>query len=123
MRCWRWRGATIASLVGYALLCSASPLGCDDGEKDGDSTDNGSDTETANQLVPCEELEFASPTTYLVNGGKVSHWNQPGYVDSNGDGRIGEDERVEVEIDMIDICNDAREAGKKTLVLLFGTDN
>ena len=114
------KNSTILLFFGFLLSQNmVSCTGDDDGGTDSDDTDTGSETGTGTEEPGCEDIEWGEETTYLVNGGTVANWQQTAFFDADDSGMIDKEERVDVDINFMGIC----EREKESLVVLIATDN
>ena len=94
-------------LIGLATACGDD----DDSGGGGDTdTDTDADTDTDTDADECEEVEWGSG---LKIGEAVSNWSQSGYIDSDLDGVV-EQEEVEFDLELIH-CT-----GKEAMVIIYG---
>lgn len=105
---------SLAILAAAVVVSGVLALACDGdsgGEPDAGGVDAGGPT--------CEEIPWSPETHYLVNGGTVARWQQTAFVDADGDGEIGDEEWIDVDVDFLELC----ESGKQSLVLIIATPN
>ena len=115
-----WQLATgLAPCTVIALACHhVGPLEdfeppADEGDVDSDTVDHvdtDTDADTGADTGDCTDIEWGSG---LKIGEAVSNWVQTGYIDSNLDGVV-EQEEVEFDLDLI------RCTGKESMVIVYG---
>jgi len=103
----RWQ---LAALVSLGLLVALAPACDDDDDGAGGDSDTDTDTDTDTDADQCEDIEWGSG---LKVGEAVSNWVQSGYIDSDLDGVV-EQEEVEFDLDLI------RCTGKESMVIVYG---
>ena len=106
----------------FLMLFAVCFSGCADEDSGSGDTDTDTDSDTDGDTdtgTGCEDMEWGNPDYYLVNGGTVARWQQTAWVDANDNGQIDDDEKVDAEIDFLELC----ESEKTSLVLLLATDD
>jgi hypothetical protein len=99
----------------FMALAAVVAAACDEGGGEGSALDNGlppGDTDDSDVDVDdCTDVAWGSG---LEVGETVANWTQTGYIDSNGDGVV---EQEEVEFSLEDVNCD----GVDAMVLIIGS--